>query len=110
TGLLTGTGGAVSNLGNAVKSLGAGPLSPLSPVTTLVGDLANTVGTAVNSTASDLNTALNSTPVQQLETQLGKVINPITNTLTGGVDKPGVTQTLGSATLLGAPLNGLLST
>ncbi|MBL3945461.1 hypothetical protein FH719_24760, partial [Bacteroides thetaiotaomicron] len=75
-----------------------------------VGDLVNTVGGAVNSTASGLNTALNSAPVQQLETQVGKVINPITNTLTGGVTTPGATQTLGGVTLLGTPLNGLLST
>ncbi|MET5011925.1 collagen-like triple helix repeat-containing protein, partial [Burkholderia pseudomallei] len=53
---------------------------------------------------SGLNNVLTSAPVQQLETGGSSSINPISNVVSG------TTQTIGTATGLGAPVNNLQTT
>ncbi|CAI8692786.1 hypothetical protein EMIT0111MI5_10160 [Burkholderia sp. IT-111MI5] len=96
------TSNPVSGLGETVKALGSGPLSPLAPITTPVGGLLDTVAGGLKSGGTMLGSALSSGPVQQATQALSTAITPLVTTAGQ------LTQQVGTATGLGQPVAGLL--
>ncbi|CAJ94981.1 Hemagglutinin transmembrane protein [Cupriavidus necator] len=95
-------GEALISGGDLVSGLGTEKLAPLAPVTTPVGGLVRHVGIAVHDGSYKLKSVLSEGPVAQVTNSVSKVIVPLTSKGTDG------TQTLGAATHLGEPANGLL--
>ncbi len=98
-------GEALISGGDLVSGLGTEKLAPLAPVTTPVGGLVRHVGIAVHDSSGKvhkLKSVLSEGPVAQVTNSVSKVIVPLTSKGTDG------TQTLGAATHLGEPANGLL--
>jgi hypothetical protein len=103
------TGNVVHEVGDAaisggalVQGLGTEKLAPLAPLTTPVGGLVKHVGVAIQGGGDKLQSVLSDGAVAQVTESLSKVIVPLTSKVTDG------TQTLGAATHLGEPANGLL--
>lgn len=92
----------VISAGQLVQGLGTGKLSPLAPVTSPLGTAVEKVGSGLGRGGARLSGALSEGPVAQVTDSASKVIVPLTSKATDG------TQTLGAATHLGEPANGLL--
>lgn len=103
--VVTDAGGAVVGVGTVIGGLGnGGPLGALSPLTSPLAGAVGLVGTTIESGGQTLGATLSSGPVQQVTQQLSTAITPIVVTLGNG------TQTIGSASGLGAPTDTLLQT
>ena len=96
-------GDTVTSAGQLVSGLGTEKLSPLSPLVTPAGDVVQKVGMAVSHGGAGLGGALSTVPVAQLTEGTSKLIVPLTTRLTES------TQAVGAATVVGAPVDGLLS-
>ncbi|WP_366919210.1 collagen-like triple helix repeat-containing protein [Burkholderia seminalis] len=100
--IVASTSNPVSGLSETVKALGTGPLSPLSPLTTPVGGLLDTVSSGLSKGGATLGAALSSGPVQQATQTISTAITPLVTTAGQ------LTQQVGTATGLGQPVAGLL--
>ncbi len=100
--VVSSTGNPVLGLAETVKALGAGPLSPLAPITTPVGGLLDTVAQGLQSAGATVGSTVSSGPVQQATQLAGSAITPLVTTAGS------LTQQVGTATGLGQPVAGLL--
>ncbi|MBJ9594876.1 collagen-like triple helix repeat-containing protein [Burkholderia seminalis] len=100
--IVASTSNPVSGLSETVKALGTGPLSPLSPLTTPISGLLDTVSSGLRTGGTTLGAALSSGPVQQATQAISTAITPLVTTAGQ------LTQQVGTATGLGQPVAGLL--
>jgi hypothetical protein len=100
--VVSSTGNPVLGLSETVRALGAGPLSPLAPITTPVGGLLDTVAHGLQLAGAMVGSTVSSGPVQQATRTAGSAITPLVTTAGN------LTQQVGTATGLGQPVAGLL--
>lgn len=97
-------GKAVSSGGNVVSAIGSSNgLSILSPVTDTAGNTVDSTGKVISSMGQGMGDAMNSDAVRRVTLSASTAITPVVESVTA------TTQAVGAATLMGQPVNNLLT-